>query len=92
VRQQLGLVVYKVNVARVNILRLRANGIAPTLEVRGIVFTKMGKRSYTFFGSAWIEHNLNEAKEAVVLDHEFGGHKKLRSKVQPFNGSKASGD
>ena len=71
VRQQLGLVVCKVNVARVNILRLRANGIAPTLEVRRIMFTKMGKRSDTLFGGAWIEHNLNEAKEAVVLDDEF---------------------
>jgi hypothetical protein len=29
---------------------------------------------------------LNETKEAVVLDDEFGGHKKLRSKVQRFNG------
>jgi hypothetical protein len=35
------------------------------------VFTKMGKRSDTLFGGAWIEHNLNEAKEAVVLDDEF---------------------
>ena len=51
--------------------RLRANGIAPTLEVRRIMFTKMGKRSYTLFGGAWIEHNLNEAKETVVLDNEF---------------------
>ena len=69
--QQLGLIVYKVNLGRVNVLRLRANGIAPTLEVRRIVFTKMGKRSDTLFGRAWIEHNLNEAKEAVVLDNEF---------------------
>jgi hypothetical protein len=31
----------------------------------------MGKCLDTFFGSAWIENNLNEAKETVVLDDEF---------------------
>jgi hypothetical protein len=31
----------------------------------------MGKRLDTFFGSVWIEDNLNETKEAVVLDDEF---------------------
>src|SRR5215813_3670000 len=92
VRQQLGLIAYEMNLSRVNVLRLRADAVAPTSEVRRIVFTEMGKRLNTFFGSAWIEDNLNEAKEAIVLDDEFERHKKLRSKVQPFNGSKAPGD
>src|SRR5262249_15194993 len=71
VRQQLGLIAYEMNLSRVNVLRLRADAVAPTSEVRRIVFTEMGKRLNTFFGSAWIEDNLNEAKEAVVLDDEF---------------------
>src|SRR5262245_8832265 len=81
VRQQLGLIAYEVNRRRVNVLRLRADAVAPTSEVRRIVLTEMGKRLNTFFGSTWIEDNLNEAKEAVVFDDEFETRHKFLFKV-----------
>src|SRR5262245_53600036 len=81
VRQQLGLIAYEANLSRVNVLRLRADAVAPAAEVRRIVFTEMGKRLNTFFGSTWVEDNLNEAKEAIVFDDEFKTEHKFLFKV-----------
>ena len=69
--QQLGLIVDKANVGRINILRLRADAIAPAAEVRRVVLAEMGKGVDALFRRARIEDNLDEAEKAVVFDDEF---------------------
>jgi hypothetical protein len=88
VRQQLRLIGYELNVAGVDVGRLRADFLAPAGKVRRVVLAEMRKRFDALFRSRWVEDDLNEPEKTVVFDDELHGYrmrfKVQRSKVQRF--------
>ena len=70
-RLKLALSVHQNDFGWMDILRLRANLVAPTEKIRGVVLAEMREGREPLFRSVEIEDDLDQTQKTIVFDDEF---------------------